>query len=194
MTSLADLWPNHAKATIEGDTVTLPTSWMQYGRIMGACRNYSAEHLDGKKSKRVGGKSPELIHMEGVQGELAFHWWLYGRGFVPTLGGYKDVPDLMIGKRWGEVRTRVRTGRETWPLELKVQIDDHDDAVCVLVIFDQSGVVNSGAGRFVIEGWVETAWAKDNVKLRAPGNYNKPAHFVESKHLRPAEELRGMVA
>ena len=70
MTDFASLWPKDVPV-IEGNTVTLQESWMQYGRIMGACRNYSAVHVDGKKSGRVGSKRPELIHMEGAQGELA---------------------------------------------------------------------------------------------------------------------------
>lgn len=194
MTSLKDQMPRE-KAKIDGNTVVLPESWMQYGRIVGAWRNYTAKYLDGKKSGRVGRKSPELIHMEGVQGELAFHWWLYNKPFEPTIGGYKDVPDLMIGKRRGEVRTRVRHGTERWPLELKVQTDDHDDAICVHVIFDQSAnLSSSGAGRFEIAGWVETAWAKANVPLNDPGGYGKPQHFVGKEHLRESNELRRLVA
>lgn len=194
MTDFASLWPKEP-AKIEGDTVTLPEGWMQYGRIIGAARNYAAKHVDGKKSGRVGKKRPELIHMEGAQGELAFHWWLYGRGFTPTIGGYKGVPDMMIGNRRGEIRTRVRHGDETWPLELKVQSDDHDDAICVHVIFDQScDLTGPGEGRFLIAGWVETAWAKANVAKKDPGKYGKPQHFVSKKHLRASCELRRLVS
>lgn len=192
------LWP-HAPARVEDRTVILPEGWMQYGRIIGASRNYSAVHVHGKGSRRVGRKSPERIHMEGAQGEIAFHWWLTGAGCVPTLDGFKDVPDFEIGGKWIEVRTRVREGTETWPLELKVQKDDPDEALCVHVIFDQDDLVNRergvkpGEGLFHIEGWIEAGAAKRDVEPIDPGSYGRPQHFVGKSMLRDPEQLRRLV-
>lgn len=184
-------WP-HDTAHVEGRTVILPESWMMYGRIIGAARNYSAIHVDGKKGYLRGGKNPERAHMEGVQGELAFHWWLNGGGFTPTLDGYRDVPDLVVGGRNIEIRTRVREAGKKHDLDLKIQPNDPNDALGVLVIFDQSREDVYPAGHFTVVGWIGVEEAKTFDPVDH-GGYGKPAHFIQHKYLKDPEGLRELV-
>ncbi len=164
---------------IAGTRIALPHSWMAYGHIVGGVRDLSAT-MDGKRdtSYKAGGSIE--CHVIGAQGELAFHLWAYGCGFVPTCDTYKTAAD--IGKNI-EVRTRANEGKPH-PLELIVRGNDPTDAVFVHVIMDAP----AGPGVFEIVGHITGADAK-SVPVKNHGHYN-PAHFVPLALLRDPMGLR----
>lgn len=187
------LWPDE-EPVVDGRSVTMPLSWLMYGRIFGICRNYSAEYVDGKKSKLCGFKTAEQTHMEGAIGELAAHWYLFRRPFTPTMDGYRSVPDIMLGDQPIEVRTRVRQPGKTHKLELIVRHDDDDDARALHVIWDRSmDGIDPTIGHFTIMGSILAGRAKRAKWLKDHGKYGKPAYFVPNEELDDPEQLRRLV-
>lgn len=165
---------------ISGTRISLPHSWMAYGHVVGGVRDLSAT-MGGKRDTSFSSGGSLSIHTVGAQGEIAFHLWAYGCGFVPTCDTYKTAAD--IGRNI-EVRTRADTGKRH-PLELIVREDDPDGAEFVHVVLDTTVTT---VGVFDIIGHITSAEAK-SVPLKNHGGY-RPAHFVPNSMLRDPMGLR----
>jgi hypothetical protein len=164
---------------IEGNVITLPPDWMAYGEVYAHIRNYTAT-LAGKVDMTYRGHDPVQIHIDGVQGELAFHMWLTGSGFEPTCGTYKAQAD--VGEDL-EIRCRVHKG-ESWPKELIVRRNDDPAKRYVLIVRDHT----LGANTFDVKGWV-WGYEAHEVEPKNHGRHN-PAHFVPYSMLHDPAGLR----
>lgn len=166
---------------IEGQIVTMPPRLMWQCEMWGFDRHVTAIE-EGKRERTLSGRDPVAVHIDGVRGEVAFHWWLTGEGFTPTNGTYRTKAD--IGEDL-EVRCRVYNPGQTWPTELIVRSDDDPEKRYVLIINDRT----IGYSSFVVKGWVN---GRDAMRPDWKKNHGKwgAAWFVPHEAMRSVEELR----
>lgn len=149
---------------------------MLYGLAWGTVRHHSA-NMDGKQDQTLGKAKGETIHQDGVLGEMAVYWFLYGDWLDPTCGTYKTQADI-----GDNIEVRCRIWRDG-DLGMIYRPNDNPDAKYVHVVRYMN--------HFKIWGWM---WGADCAAypLVDLGNHGRPAHLVDPDDLRPMESLGGV--